>query len=224
MSKQRAALMAAAVLTIHGGALADTTYLTETFDAATASNGAYGVGTIPNTGVEVVNGYVWIAAATDHGNVLNLGSGWYTTNVDPVTNVGSSTARSIATFDLLAGQSYVLSFDYSRQAWSGGNGPFDTALKVSFGSHDVTYQEVTGFYFGTDWKAGTLAFTPSADELGVHVVFTAFAPPGYSGMLVDNVSLIGLAPVPEPGTTAMLLLGLAVCGVAARSRIKATPL
>jgi hypothetical protein len=141
-----------------------------------------------------------------------------------VTSVGSSTARSIATFDLLAGQSYVLSFDYSRQAWSAGNGPFDTALKMSFGSHEVTYTDVAGFYYGMDWKPGTLAFTPSADELGVHVAFTAFAPPGYSGMLVDNVSLIGLPPVPEPATTAMLLLGLAVCGTVARSRGKAATL
>lgn len=192
------------------------TLYTETFEGAAASNGAYGPGPIPGSGVEVVNGSVWIAADASHGNVLDLGSGWYTGNVDPVTQIGSSTARSIATFDLQAGHTYTLSYDYSRQAWSAGNGPFDTALTVAFGSHSVTYHDVAGFFYGTDWQAGSLSFTAANDELGVHVAFTAFGPPGYSGMQVDNVSLIGLAPVPEPAPALLLAGGLAVLAAARR--------
>jgi hypothetical protein len=199
-------------------AQAETLY-TETFEGAAASNGAYGAGPIPGSGVEVVDGSVWIGADATHGHILDLGSGWYTGNVDPVTQIGSSSARSIATFDLRAGHTYTLSYDYSRQAWSAGNGPFETALTVALGSRSVTYHDVAGFYYGTNWQPGSLSFTAASDELGVHVVFTAFGPPGYSGMQVDNVSLIGLAPVPEPGSAGLLLGGLAVV-VAARRRAR----
>lgn len=213
-----ATLAAFAAACTFGAAHAEGLY-TETFEGAAASNGAYGVGAIAGTGIEVVNGSVWIGAGTDgHGNILDLGSGWYTGNVDPVTNIGSSSARSIATFDLLAGHTYNLTFDYSRQAWSAGNGPFDTALTVAFGAHAVTYHDVAGFYYGSNWQAGSLSFTPAADELGVHVVFTAFAPPGYSGMTVDNIALVGLAPVPEAQPAALLLAGLACLGVSLRRR------
>lgn len=212
-----AALLAATAL---GIAHAETFY-TETFEGAVASNGAYPVGGIPGTGIEIVNGSVWIGPDSTHGNVLDLGSGWYTPNIDPQTQIGSSTARSVATFDLIAGHSYTLSFDYSRQGWSAGNGPFDTALSVAWGSHSVTYSDVAGFFYGTEWKPGLLTFTAAADEPGVLVVFTAFGPPGYSGMLVDNIALVGLAPVPEPEPAALLLAGLAVVAFARRRLIAA---
>ncbi|MFY9510960.1 MAG: hypothetical protein WAQ05_08310 [Rubrivivax sp.] len=188
------------------------TLVTETFEAATASNGAYPVGAIAGTGFEVVNGSVWIGTDGSHGKVMNLGSGWYTPNVDPVSQIGSSTARSLLSFDLLAGHTYTLSFDYSRQAWSAGNGPFNTALTVAFGSQAVTYNEVAGFYYGSDWRAGVLSFTAAADEPGARVLVTAFGPPGYSGMLIDNVALVGLAPVPEPQPALLLLAGMLALG------------
>lgn len=216
-----ATLAALAAACTFGAARAEGLY-TETFEAAQASNAAYGVGAIAGTGIEVVNGNVWIGPGTDgHGNILDLGSGWYTGNVDPATNIGSSTAQSIATFDLLAGHTYNLTFDYSRQTWSAGNGPFDTALTVAFGTHSVTYHDVAGFYYGSDWQAGALSFTPTADEFGAHVVFTAFGPPGYSGMTVDNIALVGLAPVPEPEPGLLLLAGLAGVGTLVRRRAPA---
>lgn len=187
---------------------------TETFDGATASNGAYGIGTIPGTGMALVEGNAWIVgAAAPHGNALDLGSGWYTPNFDAQTNIGSSTAQSVASFDLLAGHTYTLTFDWSRQAWSAGNGPFPTALTASFGSHSVTYNDVAGFFYGEEWKAGLLSFTPAADELGVHVVFTAAGPGGYSGLLVDNVAMVGMAPVPEPQALWLMAAGLGLFGL-----------
>jgi len=215
-----AATVAAAALALAAAAPAAAQSLyTETFEAAAASNAAYPVGTIAGTGMAVVNGYAWITSSdAQHGHVLDLGTGWYTSNVDPQTQIGSSTARSVATFDLLAGHTYTVSFDYSRQAWSAGNGPFSTALTASFGNHSVTYNDVAGFFYGLEWKAGLLSFTPAADELGVPLVLTAFGPPGYSGMVVDNISMVGLAPVPEPQAGALLLLGLAGLGLLGRWR------
>jgi len=129
----------------------------------------------------------------------------------------------VAAFDLLAGYTYTLSFDYSRQTFSAGNGPFDTSLIGSLGSHSVTYNDVAGFYYGFDWQSGGLTWTQAVTELGAHVTFTALAPGGYSGMLVDNISMVGVAPnvtapVPEPETYALMLAGLTLMASVARRR------
>ena len=119
--------------------------------------------------------------------------------------------------DLQAGHSYTVSFDYSRQGFSAGNGPFDSRLTVSLGSHSVSYDEVVGFFYGFDFRAGLLQFTALADEPGVRMVLTASGPPGYSGMVVDNISMVGeAAAVPEPQGWALLLAGLLVLGLGAR--------
>lgn len=209
MLKPLSAASAAVLATVLALPASAQTYYTETFEGAQASNGAYGVGPIPGTGMAVVNGNVWIGnAEAAHGKMLNLGSGWYS-SFDPQTQIGSSTAQSVASFDLLAGHTYTLSFDYSRQGWSAGNGPFSTSITASFGGQSVSYADVAGFYYGLEWKPGQLIVTPVTDLPGVHVVFTAAGPAGYSGMLVDNISMVGLAPVPEPQAATTLLLGLA---------------
>jgi hypothetical protein len=130
---------------------------------------------------------------------------------------------SVASFDLRAGYTYTLSFDYSRQTFSAGNGPFDTSLIGSLGTHSVTYHDVAGFYYGFDWQRGGLTWTQAANDAGAHVSFTALAPGGYSGMLVDNISMVGLPPVvsqpvPEPETWALMLAGLTLSGWMARRR------
>ncbi len=206
--------LAAALITPAAAQAADT-YLTETFSGATPSNAAQPGGLIAGTGMAVVNGSVWVGWRDVGDPLLNLGSGWYTGNIDPVTQVGSSTVQSVLSFDLLAGTTYTLSFDFSRQAWSAGNGPFQTALTASLGSESITYDEVAGFYYGYGWRQGELRFTPTVDEPDARVVFTAFGPPGYSGMVIDNVSMVGLptAPVPEPGTYALMALGLGLFGM-----------
>ena len=201
----------------------------ETFSAATASNAAYSTGTIAGTALEVVSGYAWIAngdADPARGNYLDLASGWYAPNYNPTTDVGSSTVRSLASFDLIAGYQYTLSFDYSRQTFSAGNGPFNTSLTASLGSYSVTYQDVAGFYYGFDWQTGGISWTQQTTELGARVMFSASGPAGYSGMNVDNISMIGLAPtapvptapVPEPGTWALMFGGLGLVATMARRR------
>lgn len=219
-------LAAAAAIALTAPAFA-ADFPTETFDGATPSNAAYSSGTITGTGLEVVNGYAWVAngdPTPGRGNYLDLASGWYAPNYDNATNVGSTTVRSIASFDLLAGYTYTLSFDYSRQTFSAGNGPFDTSLTASLGSHSVTYNDVAGFYYGFDWQTGGITWTQQTTELGAHVTFVASGPAGYSGMDIDNVSMVGLAPtnptapVPEPETWALMLAGLSAVAWGARRR------
>ena len=233
-----ASAVAAATALPYTAARADD-YPTETFSGATASNAAFTNGqTITGTGLQVVNGYAWISPGdATHGNVLDLASGWYAPNFDAAANVGSTTVQSLATFDLLAGYQYTLSFDYSRQTFSAGNGPFDTSLTASLGSHSVTYNDVAGFYYGFDWQTSTLTWTQQTTELGARVTFVASGPAGYSGMDVDNISMVGLAPttggggggdipggggsvpaVPEPETYALMLAGLGALAFVARRR------
>jgi hypothetical protein len=193
-------------------------YYTETFSAAPLSNAAWWTGqVIAGTALQVVSGYAWIGndAASGRGNVLDLASGSYSPNFDFGTGIGSSSVQSVATFDLIAGYQYTLSFDYSRQTFSAGNGPFPTSLIASLGSHSVQYDDVAGFYYGFDWQSGGISWTQQATELGARVVFTATGPGGYSGMDVDNISMVGLPPaqpVPEPEHAALLLAGLAIVG------------
>ena len=184
---------------------------TEGFDLATPSNSAYSTGVIPGTALEVVAGYAWVQidSAPGRGNFLDLASGWYSPNYNNATNLGTSTVRSVETFDLIVGYQYSLTFEYSRQAFSAGNGPFDTSIIATLGSHSVTYNDVAGFYYGLDWKAGALTFTQQTTELGAHVMFTAAGPGGYSGMDVDNIAMVATAPVPEPTSWALMLAGLA---------------
>lgn len=195
---------------------------TEDFESAAVS--AYGVGAIAGTGMEIVSGNGWIAddnVTPGIGRFLDLASGWYAQTYDNNSNVGATAARSLATFDLLAGTTYQLTFDYSRQGFAGGNGPFDTSLKASLGSQSVTYYDVTGFYYGVNWQTGSVTWNQPVSEFGARVVFVASGPGGYSGMNIDDVSMVALAPVPEPATPALLAAGLAGIGWMARRRLRA---
>jgi hypothetical protein len=147
---------------------------------------------------------------------LWLGAGWYAEAYDPLTHVGDTVVQSAASFDLLAGQTYTLSFDWSRGLAGGGNGPFWLTLSAQVGSHAVTYADVTGFYFPTDWQPGELRWTQATDEAGVHLRFTATGL-AYSAAAIDNIRF-DVSPVPEPGSWALMAAGLAAVGSIVRRR------
>ena len=221
-------LAVAAVALTAAAAHAETLY-TETFEAAPLSNAHYDLGSVvTNTGLEVTAGPVAIFYTQEKGQYLNLYSGAYAANYGQGgVQQGSSSVRSVTTFDLIAGHTYTLDYEYSRGFGTGGNGPFDTSLIVDFGGHTQTYNDVAGFYYGPDWQDGKLTFTQQTTLFGARVSFTAKGPCCYSSMAIDNVSLVGLAPVdppptpspvPEPSTYALMLGGLAVVGRIARRR------
>lgn len=199
---------------------------TETFEGGTPSNAAVALGPIAGTGFRATSGVVFLTTSNDpaHGRILDLSSGFYS-NYDPVTRMGSSSAETIATFDLLAGTTYTLDFDLSRQGFSAGNGPFPTALVASLGSFSRSFPENVGFFFGESWSHASLSWVQATTELAQAIRFAATGD-GYSGMLIDNVAMAGLpptvvppvTPVPEPETWALMLAGLAGLGHVARRR------
>ena len=220
------ACSAAAALGVASAPAYASTELTETFENTTPDQyniGVYG-GPIGHTGLEVITALAVVrydpSGAPEHGRFLELPTGWYSTNYDYATGVGTSAVQSIASFDLLAGEQYSFTFDWSRRQGASGNGPFPTSLTASLGSHSVSYEDVTGFYYAYDWKTVTLSWTQSADEFGQHINFFASGD-GYSGVVIDNISLIGVPAVPEPSTYALMLAGLGVIGWTARRRAKA---
>ena len=100
--------------------------------------------------------------------------------------------------------------------------PFDGEVSVIFGDHSVNlrWQQLLSF---TDFVTGGVdgflitgfpSFTPDSPALLVDIGFTSTAP-----VLVTAIAFDGMAaPVPEPATYAMLLLGVAM--LHARGRVQ----
>jgi hypothetical protein len=172
---------------------------------------------MPGSGFELVDGYAQGRDdAAPQGRYLWLAAGWYAESYDQQTNIGDSKVASTLSFDLLAGHSYTLAFDWSRGPAGGGNGPFAMSLTAEVGSQSVSYNDVTGFYYGTEWRPGLLTWTQASDEPGVQLRFigSGFA---YAAAAVDNIVFSVQSPVPEPATWALWLASL-VGGCALRSR------
>jgi hypothetical protein len=214
-TRAAAAVLAAVTATIPVTAQAQTLY-TETFEGVSPLNTGF-YGAIPNTALTTTHGYSRVLAndpTPGRGQYLDLPTAFYQCFcADPTVTV-----QSTGTFDLFAGYVYSLSFDWSRSPVLGGNGPFNVSLTASVGNQSVTYSDVAGFYYGFDWSTGLLTWTQGADELGAHIKLFASGEL-YSGMLVDNLTLVAVAPsgtVPEPATYLLMTSGL--LGVALRTR------
>lgn len=189
----------------------------EDFQGVSPSNAGYGSGVIGGSSFEVLSGPVW-AATSDHGRFLDLAAGWYAWNYDSTANIGTASVQSVPKFDLVASTTYTLTFEYSRQGFSAGNGPFPAWIKASVDNNTVTYDEVVGFYFGETWRTGSLTWTQAVDAFGVPIVFIAGGPGGYAGMDIDTISLNAVANVPVPA--AAWLFGSGLLGLAGIARRK----
>ncbi|MBV8502148.1 MAG: DUF642 domain-containing protein [Paucibacter sp.] len=107
------------------------------------------------------------------------------------------------TFNAVAGQTYTLSWDLSK------NGP-GTQLDVSFGGVTTSYAPVASV------ANETLSWTATVSGLQTVSFGTAVA--SYQGPVVDNISLTTVSAVPEPASYTLMLAGLATVGLIAGRR------
>ncbi|MTV39943.1 FxDxF family PEP-CTERM protein [Duganella radicis] len=111
-------------------------------------------------------------------------------------------------FNYAANTTYTLSFDVSRNPYG------------SYTAVQVDVNGISNVYVGTGTPTTySFSFTTGATAGSQLLTFSSVGGDGYSGAVLDNVSLA--AAVPEPETYAMLLAGLGLVGFAARRKKQA---
>ncbi len=114
--------------------------------------------------------------------------------------------QTLASFNLLAGSTYTLSFDLGGSArWDG-----DNSVTVSLGAFSETFTLASNAPLTSYSRQFSVASNMTSSLMFDH------AGSDNMGLILDNVALS--APVPEPETWAMLLAGLALLGVNARRK------
>lgn len=112
----------------------------------------------------------------------------------------------------VAGQLYTLTFEYSHNLFTPSSA-MSASASVSVGSLFAIVSHDTGDTSNLDWRpySGTFTATGSTTRL----TFTNLTGGVNEGVLLDAVSV---APVPEPATWAMMLLGFGGIGFAMRRK------
>ena len=122
------------------------------------------------------------------------------------------------TIDTVAGTTYTLSFYYSSRPGAAVSGE---GVSYSVGAGDVTLPTLPflGFdssQYAAAWALYTTDFTASSGS--TTLTFNALGPDDGFGASLDNVSVV--VAVPEPGTYALMLAGLAGIAFVARRRTR----
>jgi hypothetical protein len=132
------------------------------------------------------------------------------------------------TFATVAGQTYTVSLDIGGTQQSGFSGAIDVLLGIT-GNSGVSESYNTGAEPSppapfTGWENETFSFVASGPS--ETLAFLANSAPGYIGnqdpafAVIDDLTVSGPAPIPEPNSLILLGTGLAGLGGLVRSRFK----
>lgn len=148
--------------------------------------------------IGVLHGSFFTCANNPAGNCLDL-----------VGSPGLGSVRSTPTFNLVAGDTYTISFGYILQGFSPGTTP-TSDFTVGLGSFSDRLTAIPTV------EDASINFTPAADESGAFLSLTALtSPDDFHGPVLDHIVITetsGGTPVPEPGTLALLAATLGLLG------------
>ncbi len=194
--------------------------------AAAFQNGSFespGVG--PN-GFLAINGPAQAPTGWDPGGNLSgvalfyEGNGRFgTPSQDGINMIGfggsGATGASLSqTFDTVASVSYTVSYYITAQQL--GNGPQSFMAEALSGAVSLG-GESASIPVKLEWVEHSFSFVATGSSTTLRFTDTSNGSAAASiNWALDNVTVTGA--VPEPGTVALMLSGLAVCGVAARRR------
>ncbi len=174
------------------------------------TNSTLAAGATNLTGWTVVGGgnLIWCNSGPYCARPANDGA--YSLDLTGLTNVApyAGVRQTVAT---QVGTAYELQF-----AIAGRSDSAPIALLAQAGDTAATFSNA-----GAAWQTKTLSFV--ASTASTSITLSGVSAGGTGLMLaLDNVSLVA-APVPEPGTWALMLGGVAALGALARRRVSSGP-
>jgi PEP-CTERM motif len=170
---------------------------TQASAAELVQNGGFQTGTFAGWTQSGNTGFTGVSNGA--GNASTFGA-----FLGPVGSIGTLTQM----LNTVAGQTYTISFDYRNLQAAATN-----TFQVLFGGVQIYASGAGGFPSAYTTFSG---FTGTSTGAQTALVFNFRQDPSY--YYLDNVSVQGLAAVPEPASWMMLLLGFGMVGSVMRSR------
>jgi hypothetical protein len=173
--------------------------------ALTVNNGGFETGDFTGwvQGGDTGYSYVFDSSILGNPDGLPLFAGSYSAAFGPLDSIGTLSQS----FSVVPGATYKLSFYLSNYFGAGGPSSFS----VTLGSSSFALPDDF-----PDFGYGKFSLSTVAASSTLGLTFSFHNEPGY--WLLDDVSVAGPSPVPEPATLALMIAGIGVVGSLAKRR------